>query len=141
MPIINAALFIPDQEIWFTASRSSGPGGQNVNKVNSRITLWFDLETSPSLSDEQKSRIRQRLSTRINKEGKLWLVAYADRSQHANKEEALSRFAALLNNALAEEKPRHKTKVPSSSRRKRLDAKKRRSVLKQKTRRTVTSDD
>lgn len=141
MPIINENLTIPDQELWFTASRSPGPGGQNVNKVNSRVTLWFDLAASSSVSDEQKNRIREQLTTRINKEGRLWVVAYAERSQHANKEEALRRFADLLNSALAKDKPRHKTKVPASSRRKRLNTKKHRSALKQKSRSTITPDE
>lgn len=141
MPWITGTLTIPDQELWFTVSRSPGPGGQSVNKVNSRVTLWFDLAASPALSDEQKARVRQRLATRINKEGRLWLVAYAERSQHANKEAVLSRFATLLSNALVEDKPRHQTKVPPSSRRKRLAAKKHRSTLKQKSRSTVTDDD
>lgn len=138
---ITPSLFIPEQELWFTVSRSPGPGGQNVNKVNSRVTLWFDLAASPSLSDQQKAQIRQRLATRINKEDRLWLVAYAERSQHANKEAVLSRFVTLLSNALAEDKPRHQTKVPYSSRRKRLNAKKHRSTLKQKSRRSVTDEE
>lgn len=141
MPQITPDLVIPDQELWFTASRSPGPGGQNVNKVNSRVTLWFDLAASPSLSEPQKVRIQQRLATRINKEGTLWLVAYAERSQHANREAVLARFAALLRDALTEDTPRRKTRVPSSSRRKRLEAKKHRSALKQKSRRPVHSDD
>lgn len=141
MPQITSGLNIPDQELSFTFSRSSGPGGQHVNKVNSRVTLWFDLEASPSLSDRQKTRLRQRLATRINKEGRLWLVAFASRSQHANREAALIRFANLLADGLAEDRPRFETKVPRASRQNRLDAKKHRATIKGQSRRKVQSDD
>jgi len=141
MPQITPTLFIPDHELDFTFSRSPGPGGQHVNKVNSRVTLWFNLTASPSLSEGQKARLRQRLATRINKEGRLWLVAFASRSQHANREAACLRFAALLQGALAEDKPRHDTKVPRASRQKRLNAKKHRAAIKQGSRRKVQADD
>ena len=141
MPPITPALTIPDREISFSYSRSPGPGGQHVNKVNSRVTLWFDLDASPSLSDRQKARLRERLATRINKQGRLWLVAFAERSQHANREAVLSRFATLLGNALAEERPRFETKVPKASRQRRLAAKKHRATLKQQSRRKVQGDD
>lgn len=141
MPRITEGLSIPDQELSFTFSRSSGPGGQHVNKVNSRVTLWFDLEASQSLSDRQKARLRQGLATRINKEGRLWLVAFASRSQHANREAALVRFANLLREALTEDKPRFDTKVPRASRQARLTAKKHRANIKGQSRRKVESDD
>ena len=141
MPQIRPDLNIPDQELSFTFSRSSGPGGQHVNKVNSRVTLWFDLEASPSLSDRQKARLRQRLATRINKEGRLWLVAFASRSQHANREAALVRFANLLSDALDEDRPRFATKIPRASRQNRLDAKKHRANIKGQSRRKVHSED
>ena len=141
MPPINTHLTIPDRELSFSYSRSPGPGGQHVNKVNSRVTLWFDLDASPSLSARQKARVHQRLATRINKQGRLWLVAFASRSQHANREAALARFATLLQGALAEERPRLDTKVPKASRQRRLDAKKHRTAIKQQSRRKVQSDD
>ncbi len=141
MPRITPDLTIPDHELGFTFSRSPGPGGQHVNKVNSRVTLWFDLEASPSLSDGQKARLRERLATRINKQGRLWLVVFASRSQHANREAALARFATLLQDALAEDKPRFDTKVPRASRQKRLNAKKHRATLKQQSRRKVQAED
>jgi ribosome-associated protein len=141
MPQITPDLSIPLSELSFTFSRSSGPGGQHVNKVNSRVTLWFDLMASPSLSDHHKSLLSQRLATRINKEGRLWLVAFASRSQHANREAALVRFANLLRDALSEDRPRRDTKVPKASRQQRLDAKKRRSTIKGQSRRRVESED
>lgn len=141
MPQITPSLTIADHEFSFTFSRSSGPGGQHVNKVNSRVTLWFDVEASPSLSNQQKSLLYQRLSTRINKEAKLWLVVFASRSQHANREAAVLRFATLLREALSEEKARFDTKIPRASRQKRLDAKKHRATIKGQSRGKVQVDD
>ena len=141
MPQINPELTIPDHELSFTFSRSPGPGGQHVNKVNSRVTLWFDLASSPSLSDGQKARLRQRLATRINRDGRLWLVAFASRSQHANRESACLRFASLLAEALSEERPRRPTKVPRAARQNRLDAKRHRATIKGQSRRKVSGDE
>jgi len=141
MPRITEGLTIPDHELSFTFSRSSGPGGQHVNKVNSRVTLWFDLEASPSLSVRQKALLCQRLATRINKEGRLWLVVFASRSQHANREAALIRFANLLGDALIEDRPRLDTKIPKASRQNRLDAKRHRANIKGQSRRKVDPDD
>lgn len=130
MIVINAGVSLPDEEIRFTFSRSSGPGGQNVNKVNSKATLWFDLENSPSLSDYQKNLIRQRLANRISGEGVLQVVAMQHRTQKANREEALRRFAELLAAALLVKPSRKKTRIGAGIRERRLQAKKRRSQLK-----------
>jgi ribosome-associated protein len=127
---INDKVSIPDEELAFIASRSSGPGGQHVNKVSSRVTLRFDLDGSPSLTDAQKRRIRARLATRVSRDGVLRVVCQASRSQAANRKEAVRRFAALLRNALKRAVPRHKTHVPDAERRRRLDEKRRRSQLK-----------
>jgi ribosome-associated protein len=128
---INDNLFIHDDELTFTASRSSGPGGQYVNKVNTRITLWFDVAGSPSLTEEEKSRIQSHLSTRISKTGMLRVIAQSSRSQMANKELAIERFVELLNQALHENPLRRKTRAPARARQQRLDEKKRRSRFKQ----------
>lgn len=141
MPQINSELTIPDHELSFTFSRSPGPGGQHVNKVNSRVTLWFDLMASPSLSNEQKARLRQRLATRINREGRLWLVAFASRSQHANRDSACLRFAVLLAEALNEERPRRETRIPKASRQNRLDSKRHRATIKSQSRSKVIGED
>ena len=74
---ITDTLFIDEDELTFTASRSAGPGGQNVNKVNTRITLWFNVAASPSLSPEQKERILANLPTRVSKDGVLRVVSRA----------------------------------------------------------------
>ncbi|MHB8790101.1 MAG: alternative ribosome rescue aminoacyl-tRNA hydrolase ArfB [Desulfobulbaceae bacterium] len=132
MPLIEitGALLLPAGEVRFTFSRAGGPGGQNVNKVNSRATLWFDVETSPTLSEYQKIRIRQRLVNRIGKDGVLQVSAMEHRTQKANRDEALRRFTELLAWALAEKPPRKKTRVAAGVRERRLQIKKRRSQLK-----------
>ena len=130
MIVINSGVSIPDEEIRFTFSRSGGPGGQNVNKVNSKVTLWFDLENSPSLSDYQKNLIRQRLVNRISGEGVLQVVAMQHRTQGANREEALKRFAELLAAALIVKPRRKKTRIAAGVKERRLQTKKRKSLLK-----------
>ncbi len=131
MPVITEQLTIPDSELTYTTSRSSGPGGQHVNKVSSRVTLLFDVTASPSLSEDQKRRILTRLTTRVNREGVLRVVSQAHRSQAANREEAAQRFAALIRSALTRQPPRRKTKVPAAARRRRLESKKQRGQVKQ----------
>ena len=87
-------------EFTFTASRSSGPGGQNVNKVSSRVELRFDVKGSALLTPDEKEIILLRLAKKINSEGELILVAQTDRSQLKNKEKAIEKFYAILNKAL-----------------------------------------
>jgi ribosome-associated protein len=127
---ISGTLLLPASELRFTYSRAGGPGGQNVNKVNTRATLWFDLENSPSLSDCQKMRIRQRLAGRISKEGVLQITAMNHRTQRANRDEARQRFAELLAAALREKPVRRKTRVSAGVKERRLQMKKRLSQLK-----------
>lgn len=127
---INRRLEIPDGELSFTFSRSSGPGGQNVNKVNTRVTLLFDVAGSPSLSEGQRSRIMSRLTSRINREGILRISSQRHRSQSANREAAVSKFADLLGEALRPARKRKKTKVPVRAKKKRLEEKRKRSRLK-----------
>ena len=81
---ITRTVSIGDDELVFTASRSGGPGGQNVNKVNTRMTLLFDLAGSPSLTDVQKRRVSKRLATRIDKQGRLRVVSQKHRTQEAS---------------------------------------------------------
>src|SRR5215510_13043590 len=105
MIAIMAGVEIPESELEFVASRSGGPGGQNVNKVSSRITLRFDLEKSGALNPDQRRRIRAKLASRINKDGVLQVSSQRTRSQDLNREEALLRFAELLREAIREDKP------------------------------------
>lgn len=127
---IGDGVSIPEEDLTFTASRSSGPGGQNVNKVSTRVTLQFDLENSTRLSSRQKEQIRRKLSNRISKEGLLQVSASQYRSQSANRKAALGRLAELLHKALQKQPPRKKTRTPESVRQRRLEEKARRSRLK-----------
>ena len=131
MIVVNEGLSIPEGELAFTASRSGGPGGQNVNKVSSRVTLTFDVVNSPSLSDWQRNRILNRLATRINKEGVLRVVSQTTRSQEMNRDDAAARFADLLRDALVIQPRRVKTRTPRVAKEKRLEEKKKRTAIKQ----------
>jgi len=123
-------LAIPMGELEFIFSRSGGPGGQNVNKVSSRVTLRFDVVRSPSLSEEQKRRILSRLSTRISAAGILQVTSRKTPSQASNRDAAEERFAELLRQALAPKLVRKKTALPAVTRRDRLKEKKHRSLIK-----------
>ena len=127
---IVGGLSIPAGELSYQTSRSSGPGGQHVNKVETRVTVLFDLDRSGSLSPEQKELVRQRLATRITKAGVLRVMAQKHRSQAANRDEARARLARLLGEALAPPRRRKKTRPSSASRRRRLGDKRHRSRLK-----------
>ncbi len=131
---IDDRVSIPDDEIAFKASRSSGPGGQNVNKVESRVTLLFDLDGTASLSEEQKLRVRARLASRINKEGVLRVVSQKHRTQAANRESARERFQGLLRDALAQRAARKPTRVSKAARQRRVEQKRRRAELKRRRR-------
>lgn len=127
---------IPDfrslaSEFVYTSSRSAGPGGQNVNKVNSKVTLRFDVHASKILDEEQKARILHSLSAHINKEGVLILHADRSRSQLSNKEAVTEKFQGLLVRTFRTRKKRKPTKPTKASKQKRLDSKKRRSEKKQ----------
>ncbi len=138
---ITDGLAIPLDELRFTASLSSGPGGQNVNRVHTRITLWFDVVNSPSLSEDQKALILRRLASRVSKEGVLRVVSQETRSQAANREAASERFAELLRTALQQELARRKTRVSRMAKLKRLAEKRRRSVLKRERSRRLPIED
>jgi ribosome-associated protein len=102
------------KELNFKAVRSSGPGGQHVNKTASKIELSFHIESSKVFSETEKKRIREKLSTRISEEGLINLQCGETRSQHRNKAIAIERLLSLLEQSLKVVKPRKKTK-PSKS--------------------------
>jgi ribosome-associated protein len=128
--VVNDELSIPETELTFTASRSGGPGGQNVNKVSSRVTLTFDVKNSPSVTDDQRYRISERLKSRINKDGVLRVISQRTRSQELNREDVVTIFAELLRRALIVEKKRVKTRAPKAAHDRRIDEKKKRTVVK-----------
>ena len=124
-------LFIDERWIEFSFARSGGPGGQNVNKVNTQVTVFVDLVGCGVFSDEQLGLIRTKLASRIDKYGKLRVTCSNSRSQHANRAAALERAGQLLSWSLRKEKPRTKTRVPKGVKERRLQSKKQRSQTKQ----------
>src|SRR5467141_493062 len=112
---------IPEDELSFAASRSGGPGGQNVNKVSSRVTLTFDVQGSTTLSDGHKRAIMKKLATRINKDGVLRIVSQRTRSQELNRTDVIERFSELVGRALTPERPRIKTRIPGAARERRFE--------------------
>jgi ribosome-associated protein len=130
MITITAGLAIPTDELTFTASRSSGPGGQNVNKLSTRVTLLFHVLRSQSLTEDQKQRILVKLKGRISKDGVLRVSCQQNRSQAANRDRAVERFVELLQQALTPKRSRKRTAVPASARERRLEEKKRRARVK-----------
>ena len=118
------------QELQFKAVRSSGAGGQHVNKVATKVELWFDVTGSDALSEGEKERILEKLTNRINKDHVLQLQCDDSRSQSKNKELAIKRFLELLENALKRKKKRRKTKPSRSSIEKRLKSKKKQALKK-----------
>ena len=130
MIAIMAGVEIPENELEFIASRSGGPGGQNVNKVSSRITLRFDLERTTAFSDAHRARIRTRLASRINNEGVLQITSQRTRSQDLNREDVVARLVELLRGALHVEKARVRTKATRSSHEERLKEKRERTAVK-----------
>lgn len=110
-------------ELSFKAVRSSGSGGQHVNKVSSKIELTFNLSESLVLNDLQKERLLKKLSNRLTKDNVLILQCDESRSQHKNKELAIKRFLDLIENGLIVPKKRIPTKIPKSVIRKRLKSK------------------
>jgi ribosome-associated protein len=122
---------IPDAELSFRATRSGGPGGQHVNQTSTRVEVRWQVTTSPSLTEAQRERLLEKLSSRIDSRGYIRVVAEERRSQLRNREAAVARLNELVQAALKKPKPRKKTKPPASANRKRLDEKRQRSIQKQ----------
>ena len=133
-------LEIPDNELEFVVSRSGGPGGQNVNKVSTRVTLRFAVDASAVLSADQRRRIHSKLSSRISKEGILQITSQRTRSQELNRVDVMERFAELLREALHREAPRIPTRVSRAAKIKRVEEKKKRTRVKAARSRKVWDD-
>ena len=123
---IGPGLEIPAEELGFETTRSGGPGGQNVNKLETRVTLRFDVRGSRSLTEEQRANLLERLAGRINRAGELVVHASRFRSQARNLEDARERTAALIRAALAPRRRRRRTRPTRASKERRLADKRRR---------------
>ena len=117
-------------ELEYKAVRSSGPGGQHANKTATKVELSFDLSESEALSENEKSLLMKKLSSRINKEGILKMSSEDSRSQHSNKEIVTQNFLEEIKEALKKPKPRKKTKPTKASKIKRLKEKRKKSEIK-----------
>ncbi len=131
---IHNRLSIPERELRFRFSKSSGPGGQHVNKAATKVELLFDVQNSPSLSDSQRERIEKKLDNRISAEGTLRIEVQNTRSQLKNREAAIERFRELISEALKKPKKRIPTKPGKTAKEKRIGEKKRRGEIKKSRR-------
>ena len=127
---VNDSIQIDENELDFDFIRSSGPGGQNVNKVSSGVQLRFEVESSPSLPEGVRKRLRSLAGNRMTKEGVLIIDANQYRTQEQNRQDAIDRLVALVRQAAKKPKVRRRMKTPASQKQKRLEAKKRRSEKK-----------
>jgi len=127
---ITTGIYIPEDALVFKVSRSSGPGGQNVNKLSTRVTVLLDVSGCSSLSDAQKRRILARLPNRADKNGVIRVVSQKHRTQKANRRAAVERLRQLLAEALKTRPVRIETEVPYAARQRRLDQKRQRGLLK-----------
>jgi ribosome-associated protein len=131
---ISPELRLPLSELDYRASRSSGPGGQHVNTSSTRIEVWWDVARSPSLTDEQRAQLLERLGPRLDSSGRLRLVSSGSRSQLRNREDVTERLQSVLAAALAVRKKRKPTKPSKAVKAARLEAKRKRSLIKQRRR-------
>jgi len=127
---ITDTISIDESELSESFVRSSGPGGQNVNKVSSAVQLRFDVRRSPSLPNDVALRLMRLAGKRLTKEAVIVIVAQQHRTQERNREDARERPFALIRQAAVRPTPRRQTKVPKAQRRERLERKKHRSTIK-----------
>jgi ribosome-associated protein len=128
---ITDEISISVKDLTLKTSRSSGPGGQNVNKLNTRVTLFFDVANYNSFSEHQKRQILARLASRADKSGVIHVVSQKFRTQKANRDAVIERLQQLLQDALRTKPIRRKTNVPRSARERRVKQKRQRSLLKE----------
>lgn len=127
---VGPELVIPADELVFQASRSGGPGGQNVNKVASKVSLRYDVRRSRSLTEDQRLMLLDKLAGRLTREGELVLHSSRHREQRRNAEAARERMLEILREALLPRVPRRETRPGRAAKERRLEAKRTRSVVK-----------
>lgn len=137
---VSPTVRIPLAELSFRASRSGGPGGQHVNTSSTRVELWWHLEGSPSVTDDERARLRARLRTRLTDDGWLRVVSAETRSQARNRQAAAERFREILSAALLVAKARKATRPSKAAKERRLVAKRRQSARKRDRRLTDRDD-
>jgi len=121
---------VPESAVRIAFSRSGGPGGQNVNKVNSKAEVWVRLDAIVGMHPEAVQRLKDLAGRRVTDAGELHVIAEASRSQHQNREDALTRVRQLVLQALVRPKKRRVTKPSKAAKRRRLESKRRRSEVK-----------
>ncbi|MCU0453698.1 MAG: aminoacyl-tRNA hydrolase [Bacteroidetes bacterium] len=135
------SIHLPPHAVRFRTSRSSGPGGQNVNKLDTRVEAIIDVNAVPGLSPGDRSLVRQHLRNRLNADGDLCVVSQRSRSQWQNRQHALERAVQLLEEALRPRAPRIATRPTAGAKRRRTDSKRLRSAVKSARRRPAPDDD
>ena len=131
MLAVTPTLTIPDDDLRFTFSRSSGPGGQNVNKVNSKATLHFSVRNSASLPPGVRERFVQKFGSRLTNEGDVVITSQESRDQPKNIDSCLEKLRGMILEVLHPPKKRRTTKPTKGSKRRRVEAKRRRSQVKE----------
>jgi ribosome-associated protein len=138
---VTETISIDEAELTFEFIRSSGPGGQNVNKVATAVQLRFDVARSPSLPDEVRRRLARISGKKLTDEGVLVITARRYRSQAANREDAIARLVALIERAAQKPKPRKKTRPTAASKERRLQDKRHRGKIKRLRKDTRLDDE
>jgi len=138
---VNRSIALAESEIAFEFIRSSGPGGQNVNKVATAVRLTFDIRRSTSLPSDVQERLLRLAGKRAGADGVLAIVARRHRTQEANRRDAVERLVELVGRAAERPRQRRETRPTAASKRRRLEAKKRRAKMKAGRRATPDSED
>ena len=134
-------VYVPSDALRIQYARSSGPGGQNVNKLNTRAELWVDLAEIRGLLPSAINRLRRLAGKRLTRDGRVHLIAQTERSQERNREAILDRLREMIRLAQIEPKPRRPTKPSRAAKRRRLETKRRRGEVKLRRGRNLKLDD